>query len=87
MIRILIASEPGAVTITIDGRLVGENVAEVEASVARAIEPGKTVRLFLRNVVDIDEVGRGLLARLAARGVQLSASGVYSSYVVASIGA
>jgi hypothetical protein len=44
------------------------------------------VHLFLRNVFDIDDIGRSLLSRLAAQGVQLSASGVYSSYVVANIG-
>ena len=86
MIRILAANEPGAITITIDGRLVGEYAEEVETSVRSVIEPGKQVRLFLRNVLDIDDIGRSLLSRLAAQGVQLSASGVYSSYVVSSIG-
>jgi hypothetical protein len=86
MIRILTADEPSAITITIDGRLVCDYVEEVQTSVRRAIEPGKHVRLFLRNVFDIDDCGRALLSRLVAEGIQLSASGVYSSYVVASIG-
>lgn len=86
MIRILTADEPNAVTMTIDGRLVGEYVREVEASVSRAAGQGKQVRLFLRNVFDIDDIGRSLLARLAGQGVELSASGVYSSWVVANIG-
>lgn len=86
MIRILTANEPNAVRITIDGRLVGEYVEEVETSVRGAIGPGRQVHLFLRNVFDIDDIGRSLLSRLAAQGVQLSASGVYSSYVVANIG-
>lgn len=86
MIRILIAHKPGAVTITIDGRLVGEYLEEVETSVRSARESGKQVHLFLRNVFDIDEMGRSLLSRFAGQGVQLSALGVYSSYVVANIG-
>jgi hypothetical protein len=86
MIRILTANKPGAVTITIDGRLVGEYIEEIEASVRSVIEPGKKVHLFLRDVFDIDDTGRSLLSRLAAQGVQLSALGVYSSYVVANIG-
>ena len=86
MIRILTGSKPGAITITIDGRLVGEYTEEVETSVRSAIESGKQVHLFLRNVFDIDDIGRSLLSRLAGQGVQLSASGVYSSYVVANIG-
>jgi hypothetical protein len=85
MIRILTADEPGAITITIDGKLVGEYVDEVEASIRRAMDPPKKIRLFLRNVVHMDDAGRCLLSRLAAQGVELSASGIYSSYVVAHI--
>ncbi len=86
MIRILTADEPSAFAITVDGRLVGEYVNEVESCIQRAIERNKKVRMFLRDVTDIDEIGRSLLIRLAAQNVELSASGVYSSYVVASLG-
>jgi hypothetical protein len=86
MIRILTANEPGAVKITIDGRLVGEYVKEVETSVRSVAEPGRQVCLFLRNVFDIDDMGRSLLSRLATEGVQLSAAGLYSSYVVSTLG-
>jgi hypothetical protein len=47
---------------------------------------GRPVHLFLRDVSHIDEHGRSLLSRLARKGVRLSASGVYSSYIVAEIG-
>ena len=86
MFRILNSDEPDATTITIDGRLTSEYVDEVEASVRRAMARTKQIRLFLRNVVHIDEPGRSLLSRLAAQGVELSASGIYSSYVVGNIG-
>jgi hypothetical protein len=86
MIRILTADEPGATTITVDGRLVGEYAEEVENNVRSATQAGKQMRLFLRDVSDIDDIGRALLARLAGQGVQLSASGVYSSYVISNIG-
>ena len=86
MFRLLNSDEPGAITITIDGRLTSEYVGEVEASVRRAMETPKKIRLFLRNVVHIDEPARSLLSRLAAQGVELSASGIYSSYVVGNIG-
>ena len=86
MFRILSSDEPNATTITIDGRLTSEYVEEVEVSVRRAMETSKQIRLFLRNVVHIDQPGRLLLSRLAAQGVELSASGIYSSYVVGNIG-
>jgi ABC-type transporter Mla MlaB component len=82
MIRVFIANEPSVITLTIDGQLVGEYVEAIETSTQEAIEEKKPVRLILRDVLHIDECGRTLLAHLAAKGVQLSASGVYSSYIV-----
>jgi hypothetical protein len=79
MIRILTADEPNAITITVDGQLVDESVDAVETCSNQAMAQGRPVHLFLRDVSHIDEPGRSLLSRLAGRGVQLSASGVYSS--------
>jgi hypothetical protein len=85
MIRIQTANNPGGITIAIDGQLAGEFVGEVDASIQKAIEQHKHAHLFLRDVSYIDETGHALLSRLAAQGVKLSASGVYSSYVVSRI--
>jgi ABC-type transporter Mla MlaB component len=85
MIRIQTADKPGGITIAIDGQLAGEYVGEVETSIRKAIEQHKDVHLFLRNVSHIDETGHSALSRLAARGVKLSAAGLYSSYVVTQI--
>jgi len=85
MIRVLTANEPNAVMITIDGQLVGAYVDAVETCVNQAIAEQRPVHLFLRKVSNIDESGRTLLSRLAAKGVELSAFGVYSSYVVGEI--
>jgi hypothetical protein len=82
MIRIQAAPNPGGITIAIDGQLIGEYVAEVEASIRGSMEQCKDVHLFLRNVSHIDETGHALLSRLAALGVELSAAGLYSSHVV-----
>ena len=82
MIRISTKNEPRRITITIDGQLAGEDVDAVERSCAEATGHGRGVRLFLREVSNIDMRGRALLDRLAARGFDLSASGVYSSYIV-----
>jgi hypothetical protein len=85
MIRILSATEPNGITITVDGRLAGEYIEAVESCVKHAIGQGKPVHLFLRDVSSIDDGGRVLLGRLAAEGVRLSATGVYSSYIVSEI--
>ena len=52
----------------------------------QAIGRGPPVHLILREVSTIDENGCGLLGRLAANGVCLSAYGVYSSYVIEEAG-
>jgi hypothetical protein len=50
MIRIQAAYNPGGITIAIDGQLIGEYVAEIEASIRKSMEQYKAVDLFLRNV-------------------------------------
>jgi len=82
MIRVMTADEPACTKITVDGQLSGDSIGPVEVCCAQAISKGKPVRLFLRDVSTIDEGGRALLCRLAAKGVALSASGIYSSYIV-----
>jgi len=85
MFRILKVEEPNAIGITVDGQLMDGSIETVETCICQAMGQGKPVHLFLRDVSHIDERGRSLLSRLAGKGVQLSASGVYSSYVVAEI--
>jgi ABC-type transporter Mla MlaB component len=85
MIRIQNANNPGGINIAIDGQLVADYIQEVETSIRNAIEQHKHVHLFLRDVSHIDEPGHSLLSRLAAQGVELSAAGLYSSYVVSEI--
>ena len=82
MIRIMTAEEPASTTITVDGRLSGEGVAPVEACCIQALSNGKPVRLCLRDVSAIVELGRTMLRQLAAEGVALKANGIYSSYIV-----
>jgi hypothetical protein len=85
MIRIMTAAEPKLITITVDGELSAEYVDTVETCVKQATAQQRPIRLFLRDVFNIDESGRTLLARLASKGVRLRAAGVYSSYIVARI--
>ena len=68
--------------VNIDGQLLGECVRVAEDVCSQALADGKPVCVFLRDVCQIDEAGRELLRRLAARGVRLAASGVYMSHLV-----
>jgi hypothetical protein len=85
MIRIQAAYNQGCITVAIDGQLIAEYAAEVEASIRESMEQHKDVHLFLRNVSHIDEMGHALLSRLASLGVELSAAGLYSSHVITQV--
>ena len=82
MIRIITTDEADGIRMIIDGQLAGHSVDAVESCSREAMAQGRPLHLFLREVSNIDEGGRMLLCRLAAKGVALSASGVYSSYIV-----
>jgi ABC-type transporter Mla MlaB component len=82
MFRVSKAEEPSRTIITIDGQLSGDYIAVVETCCDQAISAGKAVHLFLRDVSMVDQAGRALLCRLAARGVRMLASGVYTSYLI-----
>jgi hypothetical protein len=86
VIRITSANDLQAITITVDGLLAGDNIDAVKTTTDQAIVQGLPVHLYLRDVSHIDQRGRSFLSRLASQGVRLSASGVYSSYIVAGIG-
>jgi len=82
MIRIMTAEEPARTTLTVDGEISGKTVEPLESSCNQALLKGRPVRIYLRDVASIDERGRTLLRRLAGRGIDLAAEGVYTSYIV-----
>jgi hypothetical protein len=86
MFRVSTTKEGPQTTVTLDGQLSSESIGAVEACCEQARAAGAHVRLFLRNVSAIDRAGRELLAKLAGRGVQLAADGVYNSYLVGEYG-
>ena len=85
MVRIMTADELTSTTITVDGTLSGEGIAPVQTCCVQALAKGKPVRLHLREVTAIDERGHTMLRHLAAEGVDLTANGIYSAYIVAEI--
>jgi ABC-type transporter Mla MlaB component len=86
MFRVSTTKEGPQTTVTLDGQLSSESIGAVEACCEQARAAGAQVRLFLRDVSAIDRAGRELLAKLAGRGVQLAADGVYNSYLVGEYG-
>jgi hypothetical protein len=82
MFRISKVEGRSRTVVTIDGHLAGEYVQIAKTCCEQAISLGKSVHVFLREVMDLDEAGRNLLSRLVASGCRLHASGVYYSHVV-----
>ena len=82
MFRITKAEERTRTTLTIDGQLSADSTATVETCCDQARSNGRPVQLYLRDVTTVDQAGQKLLRRLAAKGVHLLASGVYTSYLV-----
>ena len=82
MIRVTRTEERSRTRITVDGELSADSIAVVETCCRQAEWDGKPVQLFLRDVTRIDQAGRMLISRLAASGVRLAATGVYTAYLV-----
>jgi ABC-type transporter Mla MlaB component len=73
--------------LTLEGQLVGEYTTFIEESCNAALSKDRRVSLQLNDVSTIDEAGRSLLRKLAHKGIEIRASGIYTSYVVRSINA
>lgn len=82
MLRIMTADGPASTTITVDGTVSGEGIEPIQTCCLQALSKGKPVRLHLRDVSAIDERGRAMLRHLAEEGVDVTANGIYSSYIV-----
>jgi hypothetical protein len=82
VIRITTADKPAQTIVIIDGELLSGSIKAVEACCNEALSKGKPVQLLLHDVSIIDQGGRELLCRMAAMGIELKATGVYTSYVV-----
>jgi ABC-type transporter Mla MlaB component len=73
------------IRLTFDGEISTECIELLEGCCADALKDSKPVDLSLRDITGVDEAGKALLRRLAARGVCLSANGVYVSYLLDNI--
>jgi hypothetical protein len=87
MIRVTKTEERSRTIVTIDGQLSGDSITVVETCCSQAEANRKPVCLFLRDVTTVDQAGTLLLRRLAAKGIRLLAHGLYTSYLVQTLGA
>jgi hypothetical protein len=85
--RLSKTDDDGATVFTVDGQLATEYINVVEESCSSAAGKGKRVSLHLRDVSAIDEAGHCLLRRLAQKGIEIRASGIYTSYLVQDLNA
>lgn len=85
MVRITKTEDRSRTTVTVNGQLSGDSVVLVETCCKEAESGRKPVQLFLRDITAMDQAGQTLLSRLAAKGLRLVASGVYTSYLVQSL--
>lgn len=82
MIRATKSEERERTIITLEGQLSGDYIEAIEICCNQAVSKGKPVDVFLHDVLTIDESGHTLLTRLAAKGIRLLATGIYTSYTV-----
>ena len=87
MIRVTKTEEQSRTVVTIDGELSGDSITVVETCCSEAEARRKPVYLFLRDVTTVDQAGTALLRRLAATGIRMLASGLYTSYLVQTLSA
>lgn len=72
MVRITITdSRPDALTLLLEGQLIGEAVDELDLSCERALAAGQRLTLDLAGVSFIDRKGVAFFHRLATRGVSI----------------
>lgn len=87
MLRISIIHEDSKVLWTLEGKLAGEWVEELEQCWTKAIpeQSGKHVEVILRAVSYVDESGKKLLAELAAQGAELKGCGCMTGALIEEI--
>jgi hypothetical protein len=87
MLRITVQNTPQQVTLKLEGNLAGSWVMELEDSwrAAGSNAGSRSLCVDLTSVDNVDNAGKYLLALLHDRGVELIASGLVMTDLVASI--
>ena len=84
MLRIHIHQRDGATSFTLEGRLIGPWVKELEKCWQDAIsaEPQSSILVNLATVSFVDSEGKELLTRMRRRRVRLASSGILMNAIV-----
>ena len=84
MLRIHAHQRDGGMTFTLEGRLIGPWVKELEKCWQDAISPEPQISILvnLAAVSFVDSEGKELLTRMRRRGVRLASSGVLMNAIV-----
>jgi hypothetical protein len=87
MLRITVQDQPDAVTLKLEGQLMGAWVSELENSwrTTNSILLGRSLCLDLDAVDRVDDAGRYLLALIARSGARLKGSGAEMKHLLKSI--
>jgi hypothetical protein len=85
MIQVTKTEEDQRTIVVIDAQLSGDYRGAVEMCYKQTLSKGKRVSAFLRDVSTIDQSGRALLSRLAAKGIRLLTSSVGAYSVVGAL--
>jgi len=84
MLRIHSHQRDRATSFTLEGRLIGPWVKELEKCWQDAIsaEPQISILVYLATVSFVDSEGKELLTRMRRRGVRLASSGILMNAIV-----
>ena len=82
MLRITRTDHRNHILISIEGKLVGDNIEVAELTCGEALATNTPVTVFLKGVTEIDANGHAFLRRLVMARVRLRALGIYSRYIV-----
>ena len=85
MFRITRADHPSQILITIEGQLAGDDVGVAESACGDARSTAIPVTVILKDVREIDAIGRAFLKQLVLKRARLRASGIYLRHIVKSL--
>jgi ABC-type transporter Mla MlaB component len=87
MLKITVRHNDGGATLTLEGKLAGPWVKELERCWRSNVgmQPSRPVRVDLSSVTFIDEEGKALLEKMHREGAELAASGCLNKSMVEGI--
>jgi anti-anti-sigma regulatory factor len=85
MLKITTQESTSGTTFELEGKLAGPWVLELGRCWQRAVAADQPVRVMLKAVTFIDDVGKGLLADMHRKGAELTGEGCMTKAIVEEI--